>query len=177
MQYLTLAPSYEHMYHRSLGCQAALFIPCMYGGKSGGSRAFDLLPGTLLRPLSCGGKWITHPCLASLPTLVWTCLHARGHTDAHMHTVACRYLMCIWKTQTRTVWAGMNWDVHAVRGRLWPAGPLQVSSRSRSANETFLPLDLSAGVPLNSAYIPSVHPAPLCAPLCSPALNFCQRIH
>lgn len=38
-----------------------------------------------------------------------------------------------------------------------------------SANETSVPLDLSAGVPLNSAYIPSVQPAPLCAPLCSPA--------
>lgn len=26
---------------------------------------------------------ITHPCNAILPTLVWTCLHAHGHTDTH----------------------------------------------------------------------------------------------
>lgn len=141
-----------------------------------GSRAFDPLPGTQLQPLSCAEIWITHPCLASLPTLVWTCPYcmSHGHTNAHMHlenaNIYCKLLPAYIEAWTET-------HMQSESVRLRPAGLLQASSRSRSANEILLPLDLSAGVPLNSAYNPSVHPAPLCAPLCSPALNFCQRIY
>lgn len=53
-----------------------------------------------------------------------------------------------------------------------PVGLLQATSGSCSVTGTFLPLDLSAGLPLTSAYIPSAPPAPLCAPLCSPAALF-----
>lgn len=42
-------------------------------GEAMGAGSFDLLSGTL-QFLSCGGIWITHPCLASLSTLVWTCM-------------------------------------------------------------------------------------------------------
>lgn len=82
--------------------------------KSGGSGAFDLFPGALLQPLSCGEIWIIHPCLASLYTLVWTCPYAHGHTDARVHTIACRYFVCIWGTQTQTV----SFFPHAYRGEL-----------------------------------------------------------
>lgn len=95
---------------------------------------------------------------------------------------ACRYRMCIWKDQTQIVSLYLHTYRHELRCTqsesdcsLWCL--LQVRSWSCSAQETFLPLDLSAGVPLNSAYIPSVHPDPLRAPLCSPALKFCQGIH
>ncbi len=106
------------MYHHSLGCQEALFIPCMYGEKSGGSSAFDLLPGTLLQPLSCAEIWITHPCLASLPTLVWTCPYADGHPDAHMHlenaNIYCRlppaYTEAWTETHTQSESDGGLWD-------------------------------------------------------------------
>ncbi len=158
-----------------------LFIPCMYAAKSEGSRTFDLLPGTMLQPLSWGGTWITHPCLASLPTLVWTCLYAHRHTDAHTHTIGCRYCIYVENTHTHPLQASPahthRHELRCICSQSQREACGTAAGESCSANETFLPLDLSAGVPLNSAYIPSAHPAPLCAPLRSPALNFCQEFY
>lgn len=162
---------WAHMYHRSLGCQKALFIPCMYGEKSGGSRAFDLLPGTLLQPLSCAEKWITHPCLASLPTLVWTCPYVSwAYKCKHARSSMQVFYVHLEKANTCCMLLRRTCS----QGQIEACG---TAPGEQSANETFQPLDLSAGVPLNSAYNPSVHPAPLCAPLCSQALHFCQGIH
>lgn len=71
---------------------------------------------------------------------------------------------------------------HALRytctGVRWsPVGQLQARTRPCSGNETLPPLDLLAVVALNSAYIPSVPLALLCAPLSSPALIFYLAVH
>lgn len=137
---------------------------------SQGSRAFDLFPGTALR---CCHVEEPESNIRALPSYLHSCEHVNKpgvQTCTYAHYVM--QVLCIVNKQTHTYCKLTLSQMQAWSKMLCP----QVS-RSCSANTTFLPLDLSVWVPLNLIYIPSVHPAPVGAPLCSPALNFCQEIH
>lgn len=170
---LILASSHKHVYiiiH--LAAKINCSFPACMETRQWGSRAFDLVPG-----IERNMNHTSMPCL-----ITYTCVDmpasARAYRRTHAHS-----RMQVFYAHLENIPTACTHTVHELSSTYSQS---EMETHGTAAGEecvlllltkTFLPLDLPVGVPLNCAYIPSVHPALLCALLCSPALNFCQGIH